>query len=54
VTRLKGHVSLWWNELQADINWKGKSKIKNWDRMIAIFKNKFMPKDYQLNLFRQL
>ena len=20
VTRLKGHVSLWWNELQADIN----------------------------------
>jgi hypothetical protein len=24
VTRLKGHVSLWWDELQADRRWKGK------------------------------
>jgi hypothetical protein len=54
VTRLKGHATLWWDELQADRNRKGKAKIKNWDRMIAKFKSKFMPKDYQLNLFRQL
>jgi hypothetical protein len=54
VTRLKGHATLWWDELQADRNRKGKSKIRNWDKMIAKFKIKFMPKDYQLNLFRQL
>jgi hypothetical protein len=33
---------------------KGKAKIKSWDRMVAKFKGKFMHKDYQLNLFRQL
>jgi hypothetical protein len=29
VTRLKGHATLWWDELQADIRCKGKKKIKN-------------------------
>jgi hypothetical protein len=52
MTRLKGHVALCWDELQANRRRKGKSKIKNWDRMVAKFKGKFMPKDYQLNLFR--
>jgi hypothetical protein len=32
VTRLKGHVALWWNKLQANRRRKGKKKIKNWDR----------------------
>jgi hypothetical protein len=54
VTKLKFHATLWWNELQADTNRKGTSKIKNWDRMIVKFKRKFMPKDYQLNFFKQL
>jgi hypothetical protein len=31
VTRLKGHVALWWDELQADRHCKGKQKIKSWD-----------------------
>jgi hypothetical protein len=31
-----------------------KIKIKNWDRMVAKMKAKFMPKDYQINLFRKL
>jgi hypothetical protein len=35
VTRLKGHATLWWDELQADRHCKGKQKIKSWDRMIA-------------------
>jgi hypothetical protein len=52
VTRLKGHATLWWDELQADRRSKGKSKIKSWDRMVAKLKDKFIPKDYQLNLFR--
>jgi hypothetical protein len=28
VTRLKGHATLWWDELQADRHCKGKQKIK--------------------------
>jgi hypothetical protein len=54
VTRLKGHATLWWDELQADKRRKGKTNIKSWDRMIAKFKVKFMPKDYQLNLYSKL
>jgi hypothetical protein len=40
--------------LQADRRRKGKNKIWNWERMIFEFKSKFMPKDYKLNLFREL
>jgi hypothetical protein len=54
VTRLKGHATLWWDELQAKRRSKGKQKIKNWDRMVSKWKAKFMPKDYQSNLFRKL
>jgi hypothetical protein len=54
VTRLKGHASLWWDELQADRRKKGKYKIRIWDRMVAKFKRKSMAKDYQLNLFMKL
>jgi hypothetical protein len=54
VTRLKGHATLWWDELQADRRSKGKQKIKSWDRMVAKLKDKFIPKDYQINLFRRL
>jgi hypothetical protein len=32
VTKLKGHATLWWDELQADRRSKGKQKIKSWDR----------------------
>jgi hypothetical protein len=51
VTRLKGHATLWWDELQADRYCKGKQKIKSWDRMIAKMKSKFIPRDYQITLF---
>jgi hypothetical protein len=54
VTRLKGHATLWWDELQANRNYKGKKKIKSWDRMIAKMKVKFIPKDYQITLFRRM
>jgi hypothetical protein len=54
VTRLKGHATLWWDELQADRRCKGKQKIKSWDRMIAKMKEKFIPKDYQITLFRRM
>jgi hypothetical protein len=51
VTRLKGHETLWWDELQVDRCCKGKKRIKIWDRMVAKMKAKFIPRDYQINLF---
>jgi hypothetical protein len=54
VTKLKGHAALWWDELQADRRSKGKQKIKIWDRMISKMKAKFIPRDYQITLFRRM
>jgi hypothetical protein len=54
VTRLKGHATLWWDELQVERRSKGKHKIKSWDRMVAKLKAKFMPKDCQINLLRKM
>jgi hypothetical protein len=54
VTRLKGHAALWLDELQVDHRCKGKHKITRWDRMVAKIKEKFIPKDYQINMFRRL
>jgi hypothetical protein len=54
VTTLKGHASLWWDELQAERRSKGKQRIKSWDRMVAKMKAKFMPKYYQINMFRKM
>jgi hypothetical protein len=54
VTRLKGHATLWWDELQEDRCCKGKQKIKSWDRMIAKMKEKFIPRDYQITLFKRM
>jgi hypothetical protein len=51
VTRLKGHATLWWDELQADRRYNGKQEIKSWDRMITKMKVKFIPRDYQITLF---
>jgi hypothetical protein len=53
-TRLNGHATLCWDELQAKRRRKGKPKIKNWDRMVAKLKAKFIPRDYQIELFRKL
>ena len=54
VTRLKGHAAIWWDELQTSRTRKGKSKIKQWDKMVSKLKAKFFPKDYHLNLFKQM
>jgi hypothetical protein len=54
ITRLKGHASLWWDELQADRRCKGKQKIKSWDIMVAKMKAKFIPRDYEITLFRRM
>ena len=54
VTRLKGHAAIWWEELHISRQRKGKPRIKQWDKMVRKLKGKFMPKDYQLNHFKQL
>lgn len=54
VTRLKGHAAIWWDEVQTLRTRKGKSKIKQWDKMVSKMKAKFLPKDYHLNLFKQM
>jgi hypothetical protein len=54
VTRLNRHATLSWDVLQFDRRRKGKQKINIWDRMVAKIKDKFIPKDYQINMFRRL
>jgi hypothetical protein len=54
ITRLKGHATLWWDELQAHRCCKGKKKIKSWDRMVAKMKAKFIPREYQITLFHRM
>jgi hypothetical protein len=51
VTRLKGHATLWWDELYANKCCKGKQRIERWDRMVSNMKAKFIPRDYQINMF---
>ena len=54
VTRLKGHAAIWWDELEIHRERRGKKKINFWDKILYKIKSQFMPKDYQLNLLRQL
>ena len=35
VTHLKGHATLWWDNVQAERKKKNKVVIKSWDRMVA-------------------
>ena len=53
-TRLKRYASIRWDELQIHRERRGKSKIKNWDKMLDKIKIQFMTKDYQLTLIRHL
>ena len=52
VTRLKGHASLWWNGVQTKRRNKGKFPIKYGDIMVAKLRRKFLPKDFQISLFK--
>ena len=54
VTKLRGHVSLWWDGVQEERILKHKAKIKRWIRMKATLKGKFIPKDYTFILFRKM
>ena len=41
--KLKGHVSLWWDNVQDDRMRKGKEKVKTRDRMVVMLKDKSFP-----------
>ena len=53
-TKLKGHASLWWDSVQEERKRQQKPPIKKWARMEAKLKEKFLPKDYQIMLYRQV
>ena len=36
--KLKGHMKIWWQEVQLGKNRRGKDKITKWERMIAKLK----------------
>ena len=54
VTRLKGHVALCWDNVQVERRKKEKPFIKSWNWMITNMKGKFLPKYYQLSIYRQV
>jgi len=53
-TKLKGHTALWWDSVQTERRRLNKLPIKTWSRMVAKLKGKFLPKDYQITLHRQV
>ena len=54
VTKLKGHATLCWDGVWKKIRRKNKRTFKNWDMMVEKLKGKFLPKDYQLTIFRSM
>jgi len=54
ITKLKGHVALWWDMLQKDIVDNRLEKIKTWKNMVSKIKEKFLLIEYQQNLCQQV
>lgn len=53
-TKLKGHAALWWDSVQNERKRLNKAPIKTWSRMVAKLKGRFLPRDYQIALHRQV
>ena len=53
-TKLKGNVGLWWKELQRDREEEGEMKITRWKLMVAKLKDRFIPANYEIDLFKKL
>ena len=53
-TKLKGHDSLWWKELQREKEEDSEVKISRWRLMVTKLKVKFIPTDYELDFFKTL
>eukprot|EP00253_Pinus_taeda_P003705 PITA_03705 len=53
-TKLKGHAALWWDSVKNERKRLNKTPIKTWTRMVAKLKGRFLPRDYQIALHRQV
>lgn len=53
-TKLKGHALLWWDHEEANRRKRGKTKVTSWDQMVAKLKGNFLPKDYEIQLYKRL
>ena len=53
-TKLKGHAALWWDSVQTERRRLNKLPIKKWSRMVAKLKGRFLLKDYQIALHKQV
>lgn len=53
-TKLKGHTSLWWKEVQRNRQEEGELKITRWKLMMTKLKAKLIPSDCELELFKSL
>eukprot|EP00253_Pinus_taeda_P002919 PITA_02919 len=53
-TKLKGHATLWWDSVQNERKRLNKPPVKTWARMVAKLKGRFLPRDYQIALHRQV
>lgn len=54
MTKLKGHVVLWWDMMQKDRVNNQLERNKNWKNMIMKIKEKYFPIDYQQIFYRQV
>ncbi|XP_059068693.1 uncharacterized protein LOC131859152 [Cryptomeria japonica] len=52
-SKLKGAALTWWNFIQTEKVRNGKSMINSWNRMIALVKETYVPKDYGVQLHRR-
>ncbi|XP_057469681.1 uncharacterized protein LOC130758770 [Actinidia eriantha] len=51
--KLKGGASAWWDNLQQSRSRQRKAPIRTWRRMRKLMEERFLPPDYQQELFRQ-
>jgi len=54
VTKLKDHAALWWDGVQEERKRLGKQHIKNWSKMVAKLRGKFLLSNYQQTFFKQM
>ena len=53
-SRLKRYALLWWDCLQAERWKKRKPKISSWTKMMEKMREKFLPKDYKVQLYKRM
>jgi hypothetical protein len=54
MTKIKGHVAIWWDMLQKDMVDIIKEKIRTWRNMVSKIKEKFIPINYRQNFCKHV